>query len=447
MKTLISFAVTQPYNILKKKGISPLAVLDDVTGEVFWIKLPESIHCHGMTGLAQNESYIFTLYHAKKFGILVFDKKSFELIHQTELAEILDPHSLYIHKNMLYIVSSGNDQVFSYQLIDGYRVDASSAKIVWKPKASAGVTDSHHLNAITGKSNNIYISGFGPKKGELHSSASNGYIHNIMTNKPMLTRIFHPHSLSLTGDTFLYCESATGSVFKNKQKLIRIKQGYIRGLYQKNGFLVVATSSARQKSKSTGIVTHRFDEGLLQRSCRVLFFNDSFLPLPTKFSSKIAPKLVEQTYLFDFSLFFNEIYDLLPITINKQKIKTNLVSVSHFKKQTAADLIDLMEPLKFAGKQVSMKKIKETSLFLDSRVNELRDKMNTFTYTANKSTKALFEEQMRTEIIDQQIKIDQLRTELNRVYRAKVFSRLSVFKKPILNLKLRLKTYLFKPNR
>ena len=214
-----------------------------------------------------------------------------------KLDNLIDPHSLIIENEFLYIVSTGNDQVLKYRF-DEDNMIISYVASVWKPDDSNGDADTHHINSIFKNINGIFISAFG-KKDKKWSSAKNGYILNINTDKKKIEKIYHPHSLSMSGKDYYYCESSTRSVIKNTKKIITLNKGYVRGLAFDGRYLLLGTSSGRKNSKSTGEVNNPAEDGILEENCKLLVYKKNFFG-KYKFMKE-----------FDFSTEHQEIYDII----------------------------------------------------------------------------------------------------------------------------------------
>jgi len=288
-KVLISFC-NPPEN-----SKDNLIVLDVETGNQECLLEIEN----GVTGISQDNNFIYALAQNKEKNIFIFDKSNFSLILNQKLEHLADPHSLFVDENFLYIASTGNDQILKYKF-DKNNNEIDFVEFVWKPEDSIGEKDTHHINSIFKYNNEIFISAFG-KKEVKWSSAKNGYIFNITKNKKEIENIFHPHALFIQNRNFYYCESATRSVKKNKKRIITLPSGYTRGMCLEEKNLFLGTSSGRKNSKSTGEINNPSEEGILEEDCRLLIY------------SKNLWGNYRQKKEFSFYPKHSEIYDIISI--------------------------------------------------------------------------------------------------------------------------------------
>ena len=250
------------------------------------------------TGLTQDAGYIYAASQTIEQFLYIIDKKTYQVILRHHLTNARDVHSLVVIDDNIYLVSTGTDQVLQYRF-DRTQKQIQFTGIVWQPTDSHGISDTHHLNALVLYQGELFVSGFGPKTDTTWSSAKHGYVFNITRKKYVLPQIYHPHSLTIVNNEFYYCESSTRSVKKNNRTLVRLKQGYVRGLSVINDYLIFGTSSGRKRSKSTGLVNNPADTGSLELDCRVLIYKKNFWgwyrPLTT----------------FNFAPEHTEIYDII----------------------------------------------------------------------------------------------------------------------------------------
>jgi len=302
---LISFCNIPSIKELENRRYSSLGLLDYKESVVYWIKLPPTIG--GITGLSQNEDCFFALYQGSPGGLLVFNKKGFDINQKIDLDKIRDPHSLLFDDNWLYIVSTGIDSILRY-LYSHDRVDVATEEIIWRPRFSKKLVDSHHINGICKHKDTILISAFGLKRGERWSSAKKGYILNLKNNEKIVQNIFHPHSIVSDNGKIFFCESSTKTLKQKNRVVVEFKMGYTRGLAINGKFITIGLSSGRKISKSTGLINNIADPGELIPFCKVVFLHRKYLFLKG-FWKKLYYKLAG--FYFDFDKFHREIYDLL----------------------------------------------------------------------------------------------------------------------------------------
>jgi len=294
MKILISFC-----NLPGNYG-NNLLLIDLETGKTRYLLKNVS----GFTGLTQDDEYFYALSQTSPTKIYIIEKFSGKVMLDQDLREVIDPHSLAVSGNFIYIVSTGNDQVLKYKF-DRSKKRLFFQKIFWWPEDSDKISDTHHLNSISVFKDHIYISAFGPKKSEKWDSANGGYVFNITENKKEIENIYQPHSMFIKNNIFskkniYYCESSTKSIRKNNRTIIRLKKGgYTRGLYLEDKFLFLGTSGGRKKSKSTNLENNFADPGFSEEDCRLLVYKKNMF---NKFTL---------TKSFDFLPNHKEIYDII----------------------------------------------------------------------------------------------------------------------------------------
>lgn len=290
MKLLISFC-----NQHNRETQKNLVVLDTETKDT--LKIEGYPNNNGVTGLTQDNENIYAIYQADTSGIVIIDKKTLKIKRSQKLPELKDPHSLIIKNSVLYIVSTGTDSINKYT-VNHPTQTISFERIIWKPGDSKGDSDTHHLNSIYLYDGRIYVSGFGPKNGERWSSAENGYIIDVLSNEKIFEGIYHPHSIIVYKNKIFFTESSKRAVRKGKRTIIKLEEGYTRGLCIKGNTIIVGTSSGRKRSKSTGLVNNFADPGMVEPSCKVMLFEKKWLQYKKKTE-------------FDFYPEYQEIYDIL----------------------------------------------------------------------------------------------------------------------------------------
>lgn len=99
----------------------------------------------------------------------------------------------------------------------------------------------------------MWTSAFGHKKNNKWSLTSNGSLINTadLSNR---YRVYHPHSALSYQGNFYYCESWTGSVFRNNIRIKQIEGSYVRGLDIDSDTMIVGLNSGRSRSKSRGVL-------------------------------------------------------------------------------------------------------------------------------------------------------------------------------------------------
>ena len=175
------------------------------------------------------------------------------IFHQA-LPEIKDGHSILAKQSHLYVVSTGSDEVFRYDLGP---TGLSNPVVIWQ--ASNLGTDTHHVNSIVEWKGSLVISAFGPKFGALWTSAFDGYIHDISENRCIRGGIYHPHSLTAKGKRLYYVESHRKLLWCLEGPMLPL-DGYSRGVgWLSDDLVCFGKSVGRRFSKSTGMIANPAD--------------------------------------------------------------------------------------------------------------------------------------------------------------------------------------------
>jgi len=218
-----------------------------------------------------------------------------------------DPHSILSYNNDLYVVGSGSNNLYKFDLDKCVRgpwnedphAPCSKHSSIFYSESNED-TDVVHLNSAAVYQDDIYISAFGKRKDEFWRSADEGYIRNIKTGEKV-AQVYHPHSLVTRENSIYFCESCKSSVRNLKgEELILPELGYTRGLAFKDDLMFVGTSQGRKVSKSTGIINNPADPGAIAGNCDIYIYRVG----TTLNESKLLNKL-------DLSPWANEIFDIL----------------------------------------------------------------------------------------------------------------------------------------
>lgn len=286
-------------------GQPALGVLDAESLDFRLLRLPPELPARsGITGVAQSADYLFAVLQVSRGGavtphfappaLLTFDRSTLRLLSEYTFPSARDVHSICLHGDRLYVVSTGTDEVLALRL-DGPRVIQET--VFWRPDASYPREDFHHLNSVCSFDGNLLVSGFGRKSGPLWSSALDGFVVNASRGAVIARGLSQPHSLLAVDGAIGYCESGKENVQIGHDLSIGDLHGYTRGLCGIGGKLFVGTSARRQISKSTGRpLTSSGPEA--SAFCRV---------------SRLSPDTGDVEKTADLSEHASEIYDLLPV--------------------------------------------------------------------------------------------------------------------------------------
>ena len=277
--------------------------VDTDSGEVTPVKLGATVSVKSCTGLTIDDTRIYVLcadVEVRSY-LAVLNRADLAPIYFQFLPDIIDGHSMLIHQGHLFITSTGNDALITYDLFED-RV--GNPVLLWSiPDHSGTHHDTHHLNSVALWNGDIVFSAFGAKNGRTWSSAVEGYLYNLTQGTMLAAGIYHPHSLKVWGGKLYYCESARGRIVGLDGSSWEI-DAYARGLaFIGTGIAAVGSSVARKISKSTGFINNPDDPGEQAGSCEVNLF---------RLSSELRPEPLSRISLAEYGA---EIYDLQSLEV------------------------------------------------------------------------------------------------------------------------------------
>lgn len=252
---------------MRIRGRAAMGLLDLRSREYSGLDIPIEVPVDGgVTGLATSPTRVFAIVQIASdrldagtvppSALLIFDRRDFALRQRYVFAHGRDIHSISLAGDVLYAVSTGTDEVLSLQLRGD---EVVSETVVWSPESaefSADIhhvkADGHHLNSVCLVGGDLVVGGFGPKPGELWSSASDGFVFNIGQGTTLRHGLKHPHSLVAVGDALAVCESREMAVHLPHRVTPVLVDGYTRGLCRLDDAYYAGISRRRSVSKSTG---------------------------------------------------------------------------------------------------------------------------------------------------------------------------------------------------
>lgn len=193
-------------------------------------------------------------------ALLLVSEDDYIVEDDIPLDGVMDIHDVkWSGPELVLVVSSGNDRVFSYD------VGAHEWAVI--SSLHSEEHDSRHRNSIARHQDTWGVSEFGPKGSDGWRSAVDGSVRHLNDPSAVLGRrpIAHPHSLLPVGDSLLVCESGTGSVIDaTTHEVICMVPGYARGMAHSAGenCLYVGVSCHRPVAKHTGAPVGSPENGL-----------------------------------------------------------------------------------------------------------------------------------------------------------------------------------------
>ncbi|MBP5862114.1 DUF4915 domain-containing protein [Streptomyces scabiei] len=223
--------------------VPTLVVIDTVTGTAqeapYW--LPPGFQRYMGLGISGRRIHILAVTFDDRTSLVTVDRATDE-VDLSPLPGVLDGHSVVAVESELYAVSSGTDELVRFPLSDGRA--QTGRQTAWR--ASDAGRDTHHINSVLRQSNgNMLVSGFGETPTCSKADARDGYIFDVTDNRPVVTGIHHPHSVTERRGLLYYCESGRGRFCSEKGSIISL-DGYVRGVcWLSDDLVCIGTSAGR----------------------------------------------------------------------------------------------------------------------------------------------------------------------------------------------------------
>lgn len=217
---------------------------------------------NGISGLAHYRNGIIGALQSRPVRLLYFSLR-YEVKDVWTLNLVSNAHSIAVLDDEIYVASTGNDSVVRFDPDKG-------EELIWA--ANNNRKDTIHLNSLVWHEDDLYISAFGEKTGDLWSSADKGYVLNLTTGQSVLTSLYHPHSIYSTHEGIYCCDSSRMAIAREDGQRLVIGRGYTRGLAVSPERLYCGVSKGRTTSKSTGIMNNPADPGIKAGQCAVLIY-------------------------------------------------------------------------------------------------------------------------------------------------------------------------------
>lgn len=217
-----------------------LYVLD---GSLNIIKDISTIGFNNAKGIAiARDKIIVTQKDEKKDCYLVlYSKEDFSELNKVLIKETKDVHSICVFGGDLAVVSTGTNEVHYYNLKNIF--NQNEVDPVRKQKTSLThdvTTDLIHLNGVALRNNRLIISGFGLKnQDDRWNKALGGFVLDLDSNKNLNdTSLLQPHSIFVNNYLY-YCESGKGKIYKDNEVIMKVDEGYSRGLFVTNDSKII----------------------------------------------------------------------------------------------------------------------------------------------------------------------------------------------------------------
>ena len=227
---------------------------------------PDLLPAKGMTGLCRHDDGYLGVRQVRPNQLVRLDPVDLRVTDVWSLERSVAGHSMVSHGGALYLVATGLDSLLRIRLPAGGC--ALQEEVVWQH--AAGRADTIHCNGLTVHAGRLHVSGFGPKQGELWSSADEGFVRDVERDEPLVRGIYHPHTALDVDGVMHWCESSRTSVCNADGERLEVPEGYCRGLVVRGDRLCVGISTGRRKSESTGkSIALNTERGKLAGACRL----------------------------------------------------------------------------------------------------------------------------------------------------------------------------------
>lgn len=282
-------------------GLPPVGVYSIKTGAFYQPRWPSHLRHAGLRGLAITGSSLVASVAVDRHStpvLLMLDRETLAptLVHR--LASGRDLHSLTWTSHRLLAVSTGTDEVV--ELIIDRRGKPLAQRSFWRVTSRGQPSDTVHLNGICGRDGELFVSAFGRRQADSWSTAADGFIVSLRSNRVVMTGLTHPHSVIVgpSGD-LLFCESRRRIVRSERAVLSPRLPGYVRGLCRAGRSLIVGTSIGRSSpADADGEISNPGDAGIPRGRCMIVTID---------FHTQMV------TALRDLSAHFSEIYDVIAL--------------------------------------------------------------------------------------------------------------------------------------
>ncbi|RKY19916.1 MAG: hypothetical protein DRQ55_09275, partial [Planctomycetota bacterium] len=188
MKLLVSLFNKGASPSLRDPGVY-LYLVDSETGGVEPVPTehPDITSANGMTGLCFHEGAVVGVRQRRPNQLVILNRESLAVEAVRTLDLSMAGHSLLSRDGDLYLAATGLNAVL--------RVTPDAEELIWQHPD--GDTDSIHCNGLAQSEGRLLCCGFGPRKGELWSSANAGFVRDVDSGEVLVSDIVHPHALTV----------------------------------------------------------------------------------------------------------------------------------------------------------------------------------------------------------------------------------------------------------
>jgi hypothetical protein len=203
----------------------------------------------GATGICRLGDDLFIGSQSPEATVTVLDARTLSVRNKTRMPGARDLHSLAAWEGGVAVASSGTDEVLWYRYDGTQFVERT---VLWA--ASSSKTDTLHVNGLAAYGGRLVCCAFGRRFREFDvwSQRQDGFIYDITGERFVLQGLARPHTVVFHDGQLYVCESSRRNLRSAERSLLTF-DGFTRGAaWLDDGRVVVASSRARTRSRSTG---------------------------------------------------------------------------------------------------------------------------------------------------------------------------------------------------
>lgn len=189
-------------------------------------------------------------------SLIRYDPVTRQVKASRDLTPCRDLHSVVYHAGMLYVVSTGTNEIYEVPLgDDGF----GAPRVYWRYPGQDYDRDLVHLNGLTTCADGLIASCFGPRQAD-GAWGSNGAVFRLDPYQVIQDGLSQPHTPYCVGDRLFLAESRGHKVYlrhRDEHGAWAMEGsvdvgGYARGLACNDDILWVGVSATRRISRSKG---------------------------------------------------------------------------------------------------------------------------------------------------------------------------------------------------
>lgn len=201
-------------------------------------------NCHGIAVNNENPEEIFVTDTSD--GLIVLSRSNLEVIRTVPFDLTLRPHGICVNSNdQIFLACSYDDSVHK---INGRGEDLKRYPISDSVGMSGKNLAIHHVNDLALYDGNIYVSMFSAS-GSWQQGFLDGAIKKVNLETGVVSTIYSdlqmPHNIQVDHSGMKFCNSLTGELCLNNRQVFFRGNGFLRGLFDCDKFMIVGESKNR----------------------------------------------------------------------------------------------------------------------------------------------------------------------------------------------------------